>query len=397
MNHRVPQGFRLTGVHCGIKSTAGKEDLTLIVTDDDAVAAGVYTTNVVHAASVRQNRAKTPFARCRAVLINSGNANACTGARGEEDARTMARLAGEAVGAGSDQALVMSTGIIGVFLPMEKLALGVAAARARLGSDLAALEAAARGITTTDKFVKIASRSISMQGRTVQVTGIAKGAGMIGPNMATMLCVIMTDAAAGPAEAQQILTAAADQSFNCMSVEGHMSTSDTLLLIASGRAGVSIEQAADRNAFQEAMTDVAGELARMIPADGEGASHLITIDVQGCATRADARQIAQAIANSALVKTGIAGADPNWGRVVSAAGYCGVPFDPDQLTLSINGTLVYRQGMPVAFNAAEVSASIRNNHETLLTLTLGEGHAGIRFWTSDLTVDYVRFNSQYTT
>jgi glutamate N-acetyltransferase/amino-acid N-acetyltransferase len=255
-----------------------------------------------------------------------------------------------------------------------------------LGNDAAALAAAARGITTTDKFEKIASRAVTIQGRSVQVTGLAKGAGMIGPNMATMLCVIMTDAALSPANAQQILATAADHTFNCMSVEGHMSTSDTLLLIASGGAGVRIEQAADRAAVQQAVTDVAGELARMIPADGEG-----------CATREDARQIAKAVANSALVKTGIAGADPNWGRVVSAAGYCGVPFDPDKLTLSINGTLVYRQGMPVAFNAAEVSASIRDTFETLLVLTLGEGDAGIRFWTSDLTADYVRFNSQYTT
>ncbi|MBP89521.1 MAG: bifunctional ornithine acetyltransferase/N-acetylglutamate synthase [Planctomycetaceae bacterium] len=397
MNHSVPKGFRLAGVHCGVKSDPSREDLTLITTDSDAVAAGVYTQNVVHAASVKQNRAKTPFDRFRVVVVNSGNANACTGERGEQDAREMTRLAAKSVGATEDQALAMSTGIIGEYLPMDKLTAGITAAKAQLGTDSTAFDSAVRGITTTDKFVKVASRSIEMDGQSVQVTAMAKGAGMIGPNMATMLCVVMTDAALAPTTAQRILSTAVDESFNCMSVEGHMSTSDTVLLLASGGSGVQLAGPSADQQLQEALTAVCVELARMIPTDGEGASHLITIDVKGCATREDAHRIAKTVADSPLVKTGVAGADPNWGRIVSAAGYAGVQFDVSQLTLSINGTLVYENSMPVAFDDAVVSASIRDNHETRLELTLAEGDSSIRYWTSDLTIDYVRFNSEYTT
>lgn len=397
MTHTVPKGFKLAGVHCGIKSDPDREDVTLIVTDTEATAAGVYTRNVVHAASVRQNRDKTPFDRLRVVVVNSGNANACTGERGERDSREMTRLAAAAVGATEDQALAMSTGIIGEYLPMEKIEAGILAARQQLATSGDAFDSAVRGITTTDKFVKTASRSIEIDGRPVQVTAMAKGAGMIGPNMATMLCVVMTDAKLTSEVAQTILSAAADESFNCMSVEGHMSTSDTVLLLASGGAGVEPESDLSLQQLQQAITEVCIELARMIPTDGEGASHLITIDVKGCATRDDAHKIAKTVAESPLVKTGVAGADPNWGRIISAAGYAGVAFDPAELTLSINGALLYENSIPVAFDEAAVSASIRDNHETSIELTLGEGDARIRFWTSDLTVDYVRFNSEYTT
>ena len=195
MTHPVPRGFELAAVHCGIKTDASVEDLTLIATDGESAAAGVYTKNVVYSASVRQNRAKTPLNNFRAVVVNSGNANACTGRQGEDDSAEMARLAAEAVGASADQALVMSTGIIGEHLPMDKIAAGIVAAKGQLASNDDALQAAARGITTTDKFVKIASRVIKLSDTSVAVTGIAKGAGMIGPNMATMLCVVMTDAA----------------------------------------------------------------------------------------------------------------------------------------------------------------------------------------------------------
>lgn len=397
MSQPVPKGFRLAGVHCGVKSDPEKEDLTLIATDKDAVAAGVYTQNVVHAASVRQNRKKTPFDRCRVVVVNSGNANACTGERGEHDSREMGRLAAETVGASEPQALVMSTGIIGEYLPMDKLAAGITAAQGRLGSDADAFDSASRGITTTDKFVKTASRTLDIDGAEVQVTAMAKGAGMIGPNMATMLCVVMTDAQLTPDVATAILNAAVDKSFNSMSVDGHVSTSDTVLLLASGASGVACDTSDQQQTLRQVVTDVCIELARMIPTDGEGASHLITIDVKGCSCREDARQIAKTVADSPLVKTGIAGADPNWGRIVSAAGYAGVRFDPEQLSLSINGSLVYEKGRPVAFDAPAVSASIRDNHETHLELSFGEGDAGTRFWTSDLTAEYVRFNSEYTT
>lgn len=397
MSHPVPQGFRLAGVHCGIKSNAAKEDLTLIVTDKDSVAAGVYTQNLVVAASVTQNRAKTPCENFRVVVVNSGNANACTGERGAKDCREMTRLAAAAVGGSEGQALVMSTGIIGHFLPMEKIKNGIAAAAAKLGTNAEAFDSAVRGITTTDKFLKTASRSVEIGGQKIQITAMAKGAGMIGPNMATMLCVVMTDAALSASLAQQLLTHAAELSFNCISVEGHTSTSDTALLLASGATGAAPTSDTDRAAFQQTLDDVCIELAKLIPTDGEGSTHLITLDVTGCATRADAHQIAKTVANSPLVKTAITGNDPNWGRIVSAAGYAGVAFDPDKVTLTINDMLIYESGMPTVYDAKRVSESMRDNHEVRLVLAFGEGAASVRFWASDLTVEYVNFNSDYST
>ena len=393
----VPQGFRLAGASCGIKSTPDREDVTLIVCDDDAVAAGVYTTNLVHASSVAVNRQKTPFDRCRVVVVNSGNANTCTGKRGEQDSLEMLALAAESCGAAANQALVMSTGIIGVFLPMEKVRAGITTAADRLASDENALAAAARGFTTTDKYEKVAGRTIEVASTTIQITGIAKGAGMIAPNMATLLATIMTDARLTPDDAQAALQAATNVSFNSISVDGHMSTSDTVLLLASGKSSPVPFGAADLVAFQTALDEVCIELARMIPADGEGASHLITLDVTGCRTRDEAHQIAKQVAESALVKTAITGADPNWGRIVSAAGQAGVPFDPAGMSLSLNGRPIFQNGEPVAFDAADLSNSIRNQQETLVELSFSEGSASTRFWASDLTVDYVVFNSEYTT
>lgn len=397
MSHPVPKGFRLAGVHCGLKSNGSTEDLTLITTDAESVAAGVYTQNLVVAPSVTQNRAKTPHDHFRTLVVNSGNANACTGERGEQDCREMGRLAAESVGASEAQALVMSTGIIGHFLPMDKIANGIAGAAAKLGSDDQAFDSAVRGITTTDKFLKTASRSITIAGQPVQVTTMAKGAGMIGPNMATMLCAVMTDAALSPAEAQQMLTQAVDKSFNCITVEGHTSTSDMVLLLASGAAGVAPTNDDDRAALQEALDEVCIEVARMIPTDGEGATHLITLDVTGCQTRADARRIAKTVAESALVRTAITGNDPNWGRIVSAAGYAGVVFDPAKVTLRINDALIYETGMPAGYDEKQVSESMRDNHEVRITLAFDEGNESVRFWASDLTVEYVKFNSEYTT
>jgi glutamate N-acetyltransferase / amino-acid N-acetyltransferase len=393
----LPLGFRFAGVHAGIKRSAQKEDVTLVHCPSGAVAAGVYTTNLVHAAPVVFDRQRTPARDIRVVIVNSGNANACTGERGLADAREMARLAAAAVGADERQALVMSTGVIGHFLPMEKIAAGATAAAAQLAGDEAAFHAAARGILTTDKGIKIASRQVESGGATVRLAGMCKGAGMIGPNMATMLCVITTDAALTPDTAQAALRAAVADSFNCVSVEGHMSTNDTVLLLASGAALQQPLAGASLENFQTGLNELCIELAKQIPDDGEGASHLITLDIRGCRSRDEARQIAQTIADSALVKTAIAGGDPNWGRIVSAAGYAGVSFDPAKVSLSINGCALYERGAPVAFDAQAVSASIKNARETLVALTLGEGAARVRFWTSDLNVEYVRFNADYTT
>jgi glutamate N-acetyltransferase/amino-acid N-acetyltransferase len=226
---------------------------------------------------------------------------------------------------------------------------------------------------------------------------MCKGAGMIGPKMATMLCVVTTDAALAPQTAQVALVAAVEDSFNCISVEGHMSTNDTVLLLCSGAAKVEPLSGNDLVKFQVALNELCVELAKQIPDDGEGASHLITVDVRGCKTREDARKIARTIADSALVKTAIAGGDPNWGRIVSGAGYAGVPFDPTGVDLSINGFRLYERGAPVAFDPKTVSTSIKGARETKIELTLREGPGAIRFWTSDLNAEYVRFNADYTT
>jgi glutamate N-acetyltransferase/amino-acid N-acetyltransferase len=397
MTLHVPKGFEFAAVHCGIKRNPTKEDFTLIHCPQGATAAGVYTQNIVHAAPVVLDRQRTPASGVRVVAVNSGNANACTGERGWNDAVEMARLAAEACGAQPEQALVMSTGVIGVFLPMDKIAAGTKAAQAKLANDEAAFHAASRGILTTDKGPKVTSRQLSLGGRTIHLAGMAKGAGMIGPNMATMLAVMTTDAPLTPEVAQAAIKAAADQSFNCISVEGHMSTNDTLLLLASGAAGGEPLSGAELEQFQAALTDTCIELAKQIPDDGEGATHLICLRIEGCRTVAEARQIAQTVANSALVKTAITGGDPNWGRIVSAAGYAGVPFDPAGVDLTVNGYALYERGAPLSFDAKTVSQSIKENRETDVFLRFREGSAGIRFWTSDLTVDYVKFNADYTT
>lgn len=398
MSLRVPRGFQLVGVYSGVKSNPDKLDLSLIVSDAPSVAAGVYTKNLVCAAPVVLDRQRTPSDRVRAVVINSGNANACTGSRGLRDAETMARLAAETCGAEADQALVLSTGIIGEYLPMEKIEQGIQDAAGKLGADAESLDAAARGMLTTDTVVKLAGRTLSLTSGEVTITGMAKGAAMIGPNMATMLGVILTDAVLGPDVAQSMLSAATDNSFNCISVDGHTSTNDSVLLLAGGRAsGLEPLAGDDLAAFALALEEVCVKLARSIPADGEGASHLVTIEITGCADSASARQIAKTVANSPLVKTAVAGADPNWGRIVSAAGYADVPFDPGGVGLRVNGFELYRQGAPTTFDARAVSNSIRENRDTRIQLSFASGDAQARFWTTDLTADYVRLNADYHT
>lgn len=394
MSYDLPLGFQLSGVHCGLKQSTNREDLALFVSDHDAAAAGVYTKNLVCAAPVRLDRKRTPGANLRAVVLNSGYANACTGDQGEKDAEAMARLAAEALQVELEQVLVLSTGIIGEFLPMEKIQSGIADVAGKLGRDLPAIEAAARAMLTTDLVTKIAFREIKIEGKPCRIFGMAKGSGMIGPNMATMLAVILTDAQLSPQVAQEILGVVVDDSLNCVSVDGHTSTNDTVLLLASGASRVDADNSPQ---FIEALREVGIDLARAIADDGEGATHLITIEVRGCLTREDAALIAKTVASSPLVKTAIAGADPNWGRIVSAAGYSNVWFDPNQVDLSVNGISLFRQGEPVAFDAEEASCSIRGERETKIVLTFGEGNALARHWTSDLTDQYVRINADYHT
>lgn len=397
MSIRVPKGFSLTGVHCRIKRDPQKLDLTLVVSENPATGVGVYTQNLVYAAPVALDRSRTPSDRIRVVVVCSGVANACTGERGLEDARKMAALAATACGAEEDQALVLSTGVIGAFLPMDRIEDGIAAAAKQLGASDSHLQSAARGMLTTDTVVKMAGRTATVGGRQIQVTGIAKGAAMMGPNMATMLALIMTDAPLDPDTAQTALRAATDDSFNCMSVDGHMSTNDTVLLVANGAAGGTPLAGHDLKTFSLTLDEVCIDLAKAIAGDGEGSTHLVTIEISGCADRAAALAIAKTVANSPLVKTAIHGADPNWGRIVSAAGYAEVSFDPNGVTLHLNGFLLYQNGAPVAFDGDAVSRSIRDNRDTLVQLTFSEGTEAVRFWTADLTAEYVRLNADYHT
>lgn len=376
--------------------------MTLIVSDRPASAAGVYTQNQVVAAPVVLNRGRTPMRDARAVVVNSGNANACTGVRGMEDAHRMCELAAKAISSEkqsiqSDQVLVMSTGVIGRFLPMDKVERGILSAAEQLAETEVAFLQAAEGILTTDNGRKVTMRSMETDGRTIRIAGMAKGAGMIGPNMATMLCCVVTDAPLSAEQAQSLLKRAADKSFNNISVEGHTSTNDTMLLLANGAAGGSTLNGASESEFSENLEAMCIELAKQIPADGEGATHLIEVDVRGAHSDHDARKIAHEVACSNLVKSAVFGSDPNWGRIVSAAGYSGVPIDVSRLELQLNGMLLFQCGEPVAFDARSASQSIRDNHLTHILLTVGNGPGQCRHWTSDLTLDYVRFNSEYTT
>ena len=394
---RVPKGYLLAGVHCRIKRDPQKQDLTLVMSETPARAAGVYTQNLVYAAPVALDRSRTPSDRIRAVVICSGVANACTGEQGLRDAERMASLAAAACGAEPDQALVLSTGVIGAFLPMDRIEQGISAAAVKLGSSEASLVSAALGMLTTDTVHKLAGRTVTIAGRQIQITGMAKGAAMMGPNMATMLALVLTDANLTSAAAQAALSTATDDSFNCMSVDGHMSTNDTVLLLANGAAGGDPLTGDDLATFQAALNEVCVDLAKSIATDGEGATHLIILDVKGCATRQSALDIAKTVANSPLVKTAIHGADPNWGRIVSAAGYAGVPFDPNGVTLRLNGYLLYEKGTPIEFDGKAVSNSIRDNRDTQVELQFSEGTASRRFWTTDLTAEYVRLNADYHT
>jgi len=389
----VPRGFRLAGTHCGIKSNPTKEDLALIFTDRPAVAVGVYTQNKFAAAPVLLDRMRTPSDCIRGVVINSGNANACTGERGMADAERMCGAVASVCDVDPKEILVMSTGMIGRYLPIDAITSGITQAAGLLGDDPQAIQSAARGMLTTDTRTKTVER----HWRGASILGMAKGAAMIGPRMATMLGLLMTDAAIDATSAQRMLSEAVDASFHCIHVDGHTSTNDTVLLLASGAAGVKVEGEKDQEEFSNTLTELCTELARSIPADGEGATHLITIHVRGCQSITAARKIAHTVANSPLVKTAVAGADPNWGRIVSAAGYADVSFDPGKLDLRINGHLLFSAAGPTDFSDEEVSNSMRANREVLIELNFAEGEAETHFWTTDLTGEYVRLNADYHT
>lgn len=395
----LPQGFRAAGTHCGIKKDPENFDLALLVSDFSATSAGVFTQNRVCGAPVKVSRARTLRTTSRAVILNSGNSNACTGEQGVEDAKWMTGLVAEQLKCAAEDVFVCSTGVIGRFLPKEKLEAGIPTIMPLLAATPEAFEAASRGILTTDTRIKQSTRTVEIAGQTARITGCCKGAAMIGPNMATMLCVIMTDAGLTVPDADRMLRHAVNLSFNCISVEGHTSTSDTVLLLANGAAvnWSTTLTAEETERFQQALDEVAMELAMSIISDAEGASHFVTIDVVGCRNRDEAFRIAKTVADSALVKTAIHGADPNWGRIVSAAGYSGVDFQEQDVSLKVNNIPLYKDGTPLPFDAQAASASIRDNRETHILLELTLGNTGVRYWTADLTAEYVRLNADYTT
>lgn len=387
----LPIGFKAAAVKAGIKPSGGL-DLAVLVSDRDCSAAGTFTTNRVAAAPVHWDRSILPSGSIRGVVINSGNANAATGQVGLDNARATAAGAAAILGCRAEQILVASTGVIGHQLPMPKLEAGLRLALDGLSGDSAAFHEVSRAIMTTDTRPKVVSLRKDIGGRTVTLLGLAKGAAMIGPNMATMLGFLLTDARIEPEALRRMLKDAVNDSFNCISVEGHMSTNDTVLALANGANGVEHDET-----LAAMVREACVALARMIPEDGEGATHLITIDVEGARTHEDGRAIAKSVAESALVKTAVHGADPNWGRIVSAAGYAGVAFEEADLSLWLNGIPLYRDGAPLPFDDAEASRSLKSNRETHIRLVLDHGEAAIRFWTCDLTAEYVRLNADYTT
>ncbi len=312
----------------------------------------------------------------------------------------MTELAAQALGIkDAESVLVMSTGVIGRFLPMEKIEKGILDASQKLGTTMSHFHDAVDGISTTDAFRKLTTRHVDLGSHgQYSIAGMAKGAGMIGPKMATMLGIVVTDAPLTQSQARQLLQQAVDRSFNCISVEGHMSTNDTVVLLSSGIGlGKPPLNAEGEKAFAAQLESMCIQLAKQIPEDGEGATHLIEIQVEGAASPSDADTIARSVALSNLVKTAITGGDPNWGRIVSAVGYAGVPIETEHLALKLNGFDLFDRGEPLAFDAKAVSHAIKEKKDTLIQLKVGTGPGKASHWTTDLNCEYVRFNSEYTT
>jgi len=389
-----PKGFKVGAGRGGLKRKG--DDVILIAAEVPCAAAGIFTTNRMCAAPVKLSRRLVATGRARAVVANAGNANAATGAAGMRDAQGMCALAAEALSCGADEILVASTGVIGRPLDMEKVRAGIEAAASRLAATSEAAAAAARAIMTTDTRPKAAQREISVGGCDVRMGAIAKGAGMISPRMATMLAFITTDAKIEPRALKEILAGAASRTFNRVTVDGDMSTNDTLIALASGlSAAPEIAGGEARARFAEAIEEVCLELAKAIAADGEGATKFVEVRVSGAADDESALIQARAIANSPLVKTALFGCDPNWGRVLAAAGYAGVPFEEEKAVLAFNGVTSFAKGSPEPPSDALRAAMEEKEIIIELDLGLGEGRAAV--YTCDYSYDYIRVNAEYHT
>ena len=392
------RGFRASGVCAGIKIAQGQLDVGLLVADAPCTAAGVFTTNLIQAAPVRYSRQVLERGSAKAIVVNSGNANACTGSRGDHDASAMAGAVEQTGGARATEVLVASTGIIGQRLPMDNIKSGIAKAAAALDNTPEHDEQFARAIMTTDTKSKRAAVAFQLAGKTCRLGGTCKGSGMIAPNMATMLAFITTDVAIEPKALQQALRRAVDHSFNRVTVDSHTSTNDTVLVLASGASGNRELAAGDDKmvVFQQALDAVCCSLAGQIVADGEGATRVVEIEVKGAASDEDALAAARAIADSPLVKTAINGGDPNWGRVVSAAGYSGARLDPARIELLINGLPACHLGGPAKTPHAKLAEQMAREH-VKFTVDLGVGDKSETVWTCDLSREYVAINADYHT
>jgi glutamate N-acetyltransferase/amino-acid N-acetyltransferase len=391
----APLGYRAAGVACGIKAN-GKLDLSLLVSDRDASAAGVFTTNLAKAAPVLLSQAHLSQSggHSRAVIINSGCANACTGDDGREHAAKMAAWTAEQVGCEVDRILVASTGVIGVKLDIDKVHRGISDATSQLSPEGGA--AAARAIMTTDPFAKESAVEAEAHGRTFRVGGMAKGSGMIEPLMATMLGVVTTDAMVAPDLLQRGLKAAVDDTFNAITVDGECSTNDCVFALANGSSGIELTED-DWPLLVDSLKAACEPLAIGIVRGGEGATKLVTVRVSGAASNDDARRTARAIANSLLVKTAIHGGDPNWGRLVAVAGRAGVPFSLDHAIVRIGPVTLFADGTPFD-ERAPLAAAYLEGKEIDVEVDLGTGGDGSsRMWTCDLSADYVRINADYRT
>jgi glutamate N-acetyltransferase / amino-acid N-acetyltransferase len=388
----APQGYLASGVGAGIKKKG--LDLAVVFSSQPASAAGVFTLNQVQAAPVllSKENLKLSRGRIRAILINSGCANACTGDQGMKDSILTTRCLASHLKVDPTQILVASTGVIGAFLPVPKVMKGIASAVSALNSQGGG--AAVRAIMTTDTREKSIAVEGRIGGKTVRIGGIAKGSGMIHPNMATMLAFITTDAQVPPRELGRLLRHVSDRTFNCLTVDGDTSTNDTVLVMANGASNAAIEDSRARSFFEKGLTMVCEELAKSIARDGEGATKFVEILVRGASDFEAARRVAKTIANSPLVKTALYGQELNWGRILCAVGYSGVPFDQECIVLSLNGIPIFRSGSPVGSTRARAEKAIRAQ-DLLIDVDLGGGRASARVYTCDLSHKYIDINASY--
>lgn len=392
----APKGYRASGVAAAIKPGSTKKDCALVASDSLAAAAGAFTKNLFKAPPVQWTEQAVRRGFVRAVFVNSGNANACTGEQGFNDARTIAEKVAEGLEASPEEVAVLSTGVIGVTLPMDRISTGIAGCLRGL-SPTGSIDAA-RAIMTTDTVPKERAVEIHCAGGKVRIGAIAKGSGMISPNMATMICVVTTDAKVSAKTLKALVKEAVQASFNQMCVDNDMSTSDSVVCMANGAAGLPeiTPDSPDFQCFETALTALFIEMAKALVKDGEGATKLVEIRISGTKNDDDAKTIARAIANSQLCKTAFYGGDPNWGRIACAAGYSGVKFDTNQLSLWLDDVMVMTKGMPAEYEEAEAAARMKKP-EFLVRMQVGDGPGEATFWTSDLSYKYVEINADYRT